>query len=284
MDNSFILECSNLTKIYRIFPGKKIYALKDFSINVPGGVVFSIIGPNGSGKTTLFKILMGFITRFSGQFILRGSVNGRNISVREKIGFLPENPSIYPDLNAYESLKFYGSFFKESRISSKENIERLMELVGLTEHRNKKVKEYSKGMIQRLSIAQAIINNPELLILDELTSGLDPFVTEEINAIIIKLKKEGKTIILSSHLLGHIQDISDTIGILFMGRLLKVGTLKDITQVSDRGIIIFDTKGKPLHECREVISSCGIEIFNVDYLTNDLEEAFKDIVKKEKEK
>ncbi len=283
-NNEYIVECSGLTKIYFGFGRKKIPALNDLDLKIKRGEVFSIIGPNGSGKTTFFKILMGFITHFSGHFIINGSKNGQDLSVREKMGFLPENPSIYPDHNAYDSLKFYGSFFRDGKVSCRDNINRLIELVGLSEHRKKKVREYSKGMIQRLSIAQCIINDPDLLIMDELTSGLDPFVTEEINEIIFQLKKDGKTLIMSSHLLGHIQDVSDTVAVVYNGILLKSGTLQEITRVTDKGTAVFDMKGRSLQECSQALKKCGLDISGLDFMTNDLEQAFKDIVNEEKGK
>jgi ABC-2 type transport system ATP-binding protein len=277
-----ILQCEKLTKIYRIFPNRTVYALRDLDLEVPKGIIFSIIGPNGSGKTTLFKILMGFIQKFSGRFIINGSENGQDLSAKEGIGFLPENPSLYPDLDAFDTLRFCSSFFRKRELSSRDNIDRLIELVGLKEHSRKKVREYSKGMIQRLSIAQSLINDPELLIMDELTSGLDPFVTEDINRIILGLKERGKTIVLSSHLLGHIQDISDVIGILYRGKLLRTGTLKEITQAADKGVAIFETGGRPLEDCQRTLQSCGIRISQVDYMATSLEESFKAIVNREK--
>ena len=282
-NNDNIIECRGLTKVYRTFWGRKTYALKGLDLVIKKGSIFGLLGPNGSGKTTFFKILMGFIQNFSGRFVIMGSPNGLDLSIKERIGFLPENPAIYEDLNAYEALKFYTSFFKSGKVSSRANIERLIELVGLTAHRKKKVKEFSKGMKQRLVIAQTISNDPDLLIMDELTSGLDPFVTEEINQIIHGLKDQGKTIILSSHLLGHIQDVSDTIGILFNGELLKVGTLKEITQVEDTGHAVFKTGGKSLKECRDILENSSLEFSQVDFLNNDLEESFKNIVKRKKE-
>jgi ABC-2 type transport system ATP-binding protein len=280
--NDAILRCEKLTKIYRVFPNRTIYALRDLDLEVPRGIIFSIIGPNGSGKTTLFKILMGFIQRFSGRFVMNGSENAQDLSSKEGIGFLPENPSLYPDLNAFDTLRFCASFFRKRELCSRDNIERLIELVGLKEHARKKVREYSKGMIQRLSIAQSLINDPELLIMDELTSGLDPFVTEDINAIILRLKDRGKTIILSSHLLGHIQDISDVIAIFFRGRLLQKGSLRDITRAADRGIAVFETGGRPIEECQRALLSCGIKVTSVDYMATSLEESFKAIVNREK--
>jgi len=278
--NDIILKCKNLTKIYKV-KKRQILALNHISFEIKKGIVFGIIGPNGSGKTTLFKILMGMIKRFDGEFEILGSRNGKNIKVKEKIGFLPEQPAIYPDLNAYEALKFYASFFNDKNISRKDYIYDLIKQVGLYEHRKKKVREYSKGMMQRLSIAQAIINNPDLLILDELTSGLDPFVTEEINEIILNLKKQGKTIVISSHLLGHIQDISDVIGVLYKGKLLKIGTIKEITQVKEKGVAVFDTMGKTIQECASLFKNTPLPVTSVDYLENDLEAAFKQIVNEE---
>ncbi len=278
--NEIILECKNLTKVYSV-KKRKIIALNNISFKIPKGVVFGIIGPNGSGKTTLFKILLGFIKKFDGEFTIFNSKNGEDIKIRERLGFLPEQPSIYPELKAYSALKFYASFFRNKDYSKKDYIYDLINLVGLYEHRNKKIKEYSKGMMQRLSIAQAIVNNPDLLILDELTSGLDPFVTEDINKIILNLKEKGKTIIISSHLMGHIQDISDIIAILFKGKLLRIGKIEEITRTNELGIAVFKTLGKDINECKKSIEKLDMPIVGVDYLVDDLEKAFKKIVNRE---
>ncbi|MCK5708404.1 MAG: ABC transporter ATP-binding protein [Candidatus Aureabacteria bacterium] len=279
-----MLECKKLTRTYNVFLQKKVFALQNINLEIKKGEVFALIGPNGSGKTTLFKILLGFITRFSGEFILNGSRNGEDLKIKEKIGFVAEQPYFYPDLNFAEAIKFCGSFYSNKEIVKKENIEKLILKVQMEEHSKKKISEYSKGMLQRLSIASAIINDPDLLIMDEPTSGLDPFVGDEIKNIILDLKKQGKTIIISSHLMSHTQDVCDSIGILYKGKLVKTGTLDDITRTSDQGIAIFETENKEIDFWQDSFKKAGIKLKSIDYLKNDLEESLKLIVDREKEK
>jgi ABC-2 type transport system ATP-binding protein len=281
-DQNPIVECIGLSKTYKGLSKNKVTALDDINLSIKKGIIFGIIGPNGSGKTTLFKILMGFIKKFSGKFIINGSENGSDIGIRETIGFLSEKSSFYPSLNSFQTLRYCGSFFKDKKIASRENISRLLEKVGLTQHHKKRVDEYSKGMLQRLAIAQAIINDPELLILDEPNSGLDPYASDDIKNIMRQLKEEGKTIILSSHVIEQVQDICDEIAIFYNGRLLKTGLVTELTRVSGKGMAVFSTKDKRIEEWMDIFLKSGVELESISSLTHSLEETFKEIVDKEK--
>lgn len=235
-----VLETKNLTKIYvrdvidveygrlkiRV-KNRKVPALKDLNLSVKEGEIFGLLGPNGAGKTTTLKILMGLIYPTRGTAYIMGRPLGDK-RVKEQIGFLPENPNFYDYLRGWEFLDYYGQLYGMNKSLRRRRIEELLALVGLTDAANLPLKGYSKGMIQRIGIAQALLNNPRLVFLDEPQSGLDPFGRKEIRDIILKLKEEGKTVFFSSHILSDAELICDRVGILNRGELIAVGALKDL--------------------------------------------------------
>lgn len=223
-----IIKTENLSKEFQTsFTFRKIKALTDLSLEVESGEVFGYLGPNGSGKTTTFKLLLGLIRPTRGKIFLWGE-DHYPIELKSRIGFLPESPYFYGYLKAKEYLHFCGQLFGLQSQERKKKIEYLLDLIGLRAHKNELIKNYSKGMLQRLGLAQSLINDPELLILDEPMSGLDPLGRKEVRDIILDLKNRGKTIIFSTHILSDVEAICDRVGIIIKGRLKDCGPLENL--------------------------------------------------------
>ena len=229
-----VVETRNLTKVYRDFWGRqKVRALKALDLTVRRGEVFGLLGPNGSGKTTTIKLLLGLLFPTSGEAIMLGKP-ATDVGKNAKIGYLPEESYLYRFLNAEETLDFYGRLFSMSGAVRRQRVAQLISMVGLESARKRQLREYSKGMARRIGLAQALINDPELILLDEPTSGLDPIGTRNMKDLILDLKAQGKTIIMSSHLLADVQDVCDRIGILHQGELKELGRVDDLLKVSDQ--------------------------------------------------
>ena len=223
-----IIEIKNITKTYRTgFWGKKKLALKDLSLEIEKGETFGYLGPNGAGKTTTLKILLGIVRPDSGCASILGQPI-KDVSIKSQIGFLPEQPYFYDYLTGKELLEFYAGFFGLSRSKRKKRIADLLEAVSLSGAEGMALKKYSKGMLQRIGIAQALINDPEIIFLDEPLSGLDPLGRKEIRDIVLKLKDEGKTIFFCSHVLPDVEMICDRVAILNKGRLITVRHLDEL--------------------------------------------------------
>jgi len=233
-----IISIEGLTKSYRSgFWGKRKRALEELNLDVEKGETFGYLGPNGAGKTTTLKILLGLIQPDSGHAtILDQSIT--SVKVRSRVGFLPEQPYFYDYLTGRELLEFYGNFFGLSRSERRRRIADLLEMVSLTGSEDLALRKYSKGMLQRIGIAQALINDPEIIFLDEPLSGLDPIGRKEVKDIVLTLKGGRKTIFFCSHILPDVEMICDRIGILDKGRLIAVGNLDDLLQVEAKGIDI----------------------------------------------
>jgi ABC-2 type transport system ATP-binding protein len=233
MSADIVVETRNLTKVYRDFWGRqKVRALKALDLEVRRGEVFGLLGPNGSGKTTTIKLLLGLLFPTSGDVYILGK-SASDVAKNEKIGYLPEESYLYKFLNAEETLDFYGRLFNMSGAVRRQRIAQLIAMVGLESARKRQLREYSKGMTRRIGLAQALINDPELILLDEPTSGLDPIGTRNMKDLILDLKKQGKTVIMSSHLLADVQDVCDRIGILYQGELKELGRVEDLLKVSN---------------------------------------------------
>ena len=280
MSRDVIIETRNLTKVYRDFWGRpKVQALKALDLKVHRGEIFGVLGPNGSGKTTTIKLLLGLLFPTEGDAFIFGE-STTNVAKNERIGYLPEESYLYKFLNAEETLHFYGRLFKLSNAERTKRVGRLIDMVGLTSAKHRQLREYSKGMQRRIGLAQALINNPELILLDEPTSGLDPIGTAEIKELIRDLKAQGKTVVLSGHLLADMQDICDRIAILHRGELKELGkvsdllTVQDITQIKTR-----DLPEAAIQEIQDIIKRHGSELLSVDHPTTTLEELFLRIVR-----
>lgn len=206
---------------------KKIPAVVDLNLTVQENEIFGFLGPNGAGKTTTIKLLMGLIYPTSGKAWVLGRDN-KEVDIRKEIGFLPESPYFYEYLTGEEFLNFYGQLFKQTKLERKKRIEELLDLVGLREVKGLQLRKYSKGMIQRLGIAQALINNPRLVIFDEPVSGLDPLGRKEIRDVLLRLKDEGKTVFFSTHIIPDVEMVCDRVGILNKGKMVAVGKIDEL--------------------------------------------------------
>jgi len=225
LSDDVAIKTEGLTKAYRSFWGrKKVLALNKLNIIVRKGEIFGLLGPNGSGKTTTLKLLLGLIFPTAGMAHVLGKTTD-DVTVKSRIGFLPEESCFYRFLNADETLDFYGQLFRIPGKERKLRINRLLNRVGLEFARKRPLKQYSKGMLRRIGIAQALINDPDLIILDEPTSGLDPIGTRETKDLVLELKSQGKTVLLCSHLLSDVQDICDRVAIIDKGELQISGTI-----------------------------------------------------------
>jgi len=257
-DSDVIIETRSLSKTYRDFWGRqKVRALKALDLEIRRGEIFGLLGPNGSGKTTTIKLILGLLFPTSGRAMVFGK-DASDVAKNERIGYLPEESYLYKFLNAEETLDFYGRLFDMPASSRRQRIDELIDRVGLKWARRRQLKEYSKGMTRRIGLAQALINDPELIVLDEPTTGLDPIGTREMKDMIIELRAQGKTVLMCSHLLADVQDVCDRIAILYQGELKELGrvdrllTVQDVTQIQVRGL-----SDAAKREIRQVIERHG---------------------------
>jgi ABC-2 type transport system ATP-binding protein len=280
MQADVIVETRNLTKVYRDFWGRqKVRALKALDLEIRRGEIFGLLGPNGSGKTTTIKLLLGLLFPTSGQALVFGR-DATDVSKNERLGYLPEESYLYRFLNAEETLDFYGRLFNMPAAVRKKRAAELITLVGLNKDKRRQLKEYSKGMARRIGLAQALINDPELILLDEPTSGLDPIGTREIKDLILRLKSQGKTVLMSSHLLADVQDVCDRIAILHLGELKELGRVDSLLKVRDETEI--RAKGLSVEaqaEIRAVIERHQGSVVSMDNPTTTLEDLFLTIVR-----
>lgn len=271
----------NLTKVYKDFWGRdKVRALDDLNLTIHRGEVFGLLGPNGSGKSTTIKLLLGLIFASRGSAHVLGKPAGSTV-INEKIGFLPEESYLYRFLNGEETLHFYGRLFKLSSKELRTRVPKLLDIVGLDEKaRKRKLREYSKGMARRIGLAQALINDPELILLDEPTTGLDPIGTREMKDLILDLKRQGKTVLLCSHLLADVQDVCDRITILFRGKMMELGQVKDLVQVKDISQITAKGLSDPqLQQVQQFIAQMGGRDAEITHPTTTLEDLFIKVVR-----
>ena len=229
----------NLTKLFPIpFRRDRVVAVRNLSLEVESGQVYGLLGPNGSGKSTTMKIVLGLITPSAGQTEIFGR-DSQLVDSHEEVGFLPENPYFYKYLTGLETLRFYGKLcgLRGSQLNDKAG--ELLRQVGLEHARDRRLGGYSKGMLQRIGLAQALIQDPRLLVLDEPTAGVDPRGSAEIRDLIVGCRERGITVLLCSHLLGQVQEICDRIGILDHGVLVREGKLNDLISIEDQSEVIF---------------------------------------------
>ncbi len=228
-----VVETIKLTKIFKDFWGRdKVVAVDNLDLQIYSGEVFGLLGPNGSGKTTTIKILLGLLYPTRGRAYVFGK-SPQNVEIKSRIGYLPEETRLYQFLDSWETLDFYGALFDLDRAERLRRTDALIEMVGLGPAAYRPVGQYSKGMARRIGLAQALINDPDLIIFDEPTSGMDPIGTKQIKDLILELKKRGKTILLSSHLLADVEDVCDRIGIMYGGKLLCCGTIDELLTEED---------------------------------------------------
>jgi ABC-2 type transport system ATP-binding protein len=274
-----------LTKVYKDFWGrKKVHALVGLDLQLQAGEIFGLLGPNGSGKSTTIKLLLGLIFPTAGKAEVLGMAPGTP-AANQRLGYLPEESYLHRFLTGEETVDFYGRLFGLDRRERRQRTAELLDLVGLDRRaRARQLREYSKGMSRRIGLAQALVNDPELLLLDEPTSGLDPIGTREMKDVILHLKSKGKTILLSSHLLGDVQDVCDRIGILALGELKEIGRVRDLLLVRE----IFQLRASGVTEAtRQAILTAakggGARILAAEHPTTTLEDLFLRVIRADAE-
>jgi ABC-2 type transport system ATP-binding protein len=284
-DPNIVVETQNLTKIYRDFWGRpKVRALNALDMEIRKGEIFGLLGPNGSGKSTTIKLLLGLLFPTSGRAIVLGK-EATEVTKNERIGYLPEESYLYRFLTAEETLDFYGRLFDMPAKVRKERATQLIEQVGLAGAKRRQLKEYSKGMVRRIGLAQALINDPDLILLDEPTSGLDPLGTREMKDMILKLRDQGKTILMCSHLLADVQDVCDRIAILYQGDLKEMGRVNNLLKVSDETQVrARNLSPEAVAEIQQVIAKHNGQFVAADNPRTSLEELFLNIVKTSQER
>ena len=278
-----IIETRNLTKVYKDFWGRpKVNALESLDLEVRRGEIFGLLGPNGSGKSTTIKLILGLLFPTSGQALVFDK-DASDVSKNERIGYLPEESYLYKFLNAEETLDFYGRLFNMSAGRRKQRVRDLIKLIDIEWAKRRQLKEYSKGMTRRIGLAQALINDPELIVLDEPTTGLDPIGTREMKDLIVRLRDQGKTILMCSHLLADVQDVCDRIAILHQGELKEMGavenllSVRDITQIQAKGL-----SDDAQQQIRKIIEGDQADLVSMENPTTTLEDLFLGIVRDSK--
>ena len=222
------IRCARLSKVFKDFWMRdRVKAVDGIDLDVRRGEVFGLLGPNGSGKSTTIKMILGLLHPSSGVISVFGK-NPRDVSIKNEIGYLPEDSYLYRFLNARETLDYYGKLFHQDRRKRQNRIDMLLEMVGLDKVQRRPIGEYSKGMQRRIGLAQALINDPKLLILDEPTTGMDPIGTRQIKDLILHLKDSGKTVLLCSHLLSDVEDVTDRAAIMFGGKVRRAGDMDEL--------------------------------------------------------
>lgn len=278
--SSVVVSSVGLVKEFRDFWNRpKSKAVNDLDFEVREGEVLGLLGPNGSGKSTTVKMLLGLLYPTGGRLTVFGK-SPRDVDTKKLIGYLPEESYLYKYLTAYETLDFFASLFNLSAGERAKRCTQLLEMVGMSHAKNRPVGEFSKGMARRIGLAQAMVNDPSLLILDEPTSGLDPLGCREVKDLILMLKKRGKTVIVTSHLLSDVEDVCDRVIILYGGRIRAQGTLSELLTIQNTSTIT--TPELPPEVMEKVLSilrsSLNGEEFRISHPRMTLEEFFLDVV------
>ncbi|PYL10200.1 MAG: ABC transporter ATP-binding protein [Verrucomicrobia bacterium] len=271
---------SGLTKVFPIpFHREKVVAVRDLDLRVEAGEVYGLLGPNGSGKSTTLKIILGLVSPTRGRTEIFGRDSSR-VDSREAVGFLPENPYFYKYLSGEETLRFFGKLGGLNGGRLRQQVDELLELVGLTNARKRRLGTYSKGMLQRIGLAQALIHEPKLVVLDEPTAGVDPAGSRDIRNLIVDLKKRGITVLLSSHLLAQVQEICDRIGILANGVLVREGHLEELIAIQNQTELILENAPEPLlNEIEALAARSNATVIARQRSTTTLERLFLEATK-----
>src|SRR4029450_7664014 len=273
-----------LTKLFPVpFHRQSIVAVRDLDLSVEQGEVYGLLGPNGSGKSTTLKIILGLVSPTRGRTEIFGR-DSRLVESREAVGFLPENPYFYKYLSGEETLRFFGRLCGLHGTRLKKQINELLELVGLTRARKRRLATYSKGMLQRIGLAQALIHDPRLVVLDEPTAGVDAAGSRDIRDLILDLKRRGITVLLSSHLLAQAQEICDRIGILADGVLVREGHLQELIAIENQTeLVIADASAQLVNEIESVINRSNAKLIERRKSTTTLERLFLEATAKNDE-
>ncbi len=275
-----VVSVRGLTKVFKDFWGRpKARAVDNVDFDVRRGEVFGLLGPNGSGKSTTVKLLLGLLYPTKGQIEVFGHTP-RHVATKARIGYLPEESYLYRYLNSHETLDFFGNLFHLDKRSRNDRAEQLLEMVGLSQTRTRAVGEFSKGMQRRIGLAQALINDPDLVILDEPTAGLDPIGCREVKDLILALAGRGKTVILSSHLLSDVEDVCNRVVIYYGGKIQAMGSLKELLATPDAvritaPVLRRETMERVLSVIRQDINDDRVRI---DTPTQNLEGYFLQVV------
>ncbi|MCH2175899.1 MAG: ABC transporter ATP-binding protein [Lentisphaeria bacterium] len=282
VSNEPIIQATELQKTFFDFWHRpKAQAVRGIDLKICKGQVFGLLGPNGSGKSTTVKMILGLLSPSAGSLKVMGQ-KPRHVNTKMQIGYLPEETYLYKYLTARETLEFYGSLFKLSKQQCRKRTNELLEMVGLSDAANRYVGEYSKGMARRIGLAQALINDPELIILDEPTSGLDPIGCREVKDIIQTLRNRGKTVLLCSHLLADVEDLCDEVAIMYGGKVRASGELKDLLRVHNQTRIVTDHLSESTLDQIKALIQKEIEspdLVQVDHPAVTLEDYFLKIVR-----
>ncbi|MBL4701782.1 MAG: ABC transporter ATP-binding protein [Phycisphaeraceae bacterium] len=274
-----VIRCVGLSKTFKDFwLRNRVRAVDNLSLEVHRGELFGLLGPNGSGKSTTIKMMLGLLHPTAGRISILGK-RPEDVAIKKMIGYLPEESYLYRFLNARETLDYYARLFFQNRLQRRRRVDMLLEMVGLEAVQRRPVGEYSKGMQRRIGLAQALINDPHLLILDEPTTGLDPIGTRQIKDLLLELKSRGKTILLCSHLLSDVEDVCDRVSIMYGGKVRQEGTVDQLlTKQESTTIEVAKLDDKTLKEVCDLLTSRGIDITKVDQPRMKLEALFMDIV------
>jgi ABC-2 type transport system ATP-binding protein len=272
---------TGLTKTFGVpFQRREIVAVRDLNLRVEAGEVYGLLGPNGSGKSTTLKIILGLVSPTRGKAEIFGC-DSSLVDSREAVGFLPESPYFYKYLSAAETLRFHGKLAGLHRERLTARINELLELVGLTNARDRRLSGYSKGMLQRIGLAQALIHEPRLVVLDEPTAGVDPAGSRDIANLILDLKRRGITVLLSSHLLGQVQGVCDRVGILAHGELVCEGAIDDPLGVQNQTeLVLENAQPELLAEIGALAARSGTRIIEQRQAQTTLERLFLEVTEK----
>jgi len=279
------ISIENLTKEFRnpsVFDRSTVTAVRNLNLTVEAGHVYGLLGPNGSGKSTTMKIVLGLVTPTSGKTFIFGR-DSRDVESREAVGFLPENPYFYKFLTGSETLAFYGKLCGLGGKMLRERSRELLALVGLEDAADRRVGGYSKGMLQRIGLAQALVQEPRLLVLDEPTAGVDPAGSRQIRDLILRLKERGITVMLCSHLLSQVQEICDRIGIMHHGELLREGALEELISIENQTELVLENATPALlAELRQRAESSGARVIGTHKPQQNLERYFLEVTGEKK--
>lgn len=246
-----VIRTEGLTKVYKSPGAPPVVGLNHLDTTVYQGEVYGLVGPNGSGKTTTLKLLLGLLHPSEGTAFMFGQDITKTAAPRERVGFMPDGPYFYDHLNAYEVLDFYAAMYGMDRKARRERIDELLDLVDMKDHAKRRLKEYSKGMVQRIGLAQALLPDPDLVLLDEPTAGLDPLGAREMRKLIFDLRERSKTVFLCSHLLAEIQKICDRVTVLYNGNALETLTISKLDgDLEDRFVALVEkeVQERGIHE------------------------------------
>ncbi len=274
---------TGLTKLYPVpLRRQKVVAVKNLNLEVPEGQVYGLLGPNGSGKSTTLKILLGLVTPTEGESKIFGE-DSRDYRSHRDVGFLPENPYFYKYLTAVETLRFYGKICGMGGKALDSRIDELLALVGMEDARHRRIGGYSKGMLQRIGLAQALIQDPRLLVLDEPTAGVDPLGSRQIRDLILELKKRGKTVLLTSHLLEQVQEVCDRVGIMARGVMMREGSLDELVTIEGQTEYLVENAPPELAaKIAELVTASGAKFLETRKPQMTLESVFLEAAEAQK--